>query len=310
MALKKKKKFVALGLWGADANGKPAVITKAAAEAIGPFHDMRSLPRDPSKHGFFVAVAEAVFFDSDPSEPRPYGFIPRLFAERARLKREEPGNVTEQNIKLCLNSLSGKAAQSIGGSEDSPPATACPWYAAATTAGTRRRMIEAALHAPFDIVQFSTDGLVSLEPLPLDIGEDLGQWEYKRIPPGERAIFLQSGLYAYKTEGDEKFTTKTRGMSKQVRTANEWMLHDVPVQWALPSSPDAPETWPTLDVMQTEFVTAGSAVASRSASRSSGDGPESREQSTFMFPVSSAGSICFTPLLYFGDARTSGAPLF
>ena len=87
--------------------------------------------------------------------------------------------MAEQNIKLTLNSLSGKAAQSIGGSETNPPRTACPWYAAATTAGTRRRVMEAALQNPHAIVQFSTDGVVSLAPLNLDIGEGLGQWEAK-----------------------------------------------------------------------------------------------------------------------------------
>jgi hypothetical protein len=38
-----------------------------------------------------------------------------------RASGRRPGNVAEQNIKLTLNSLSAKAAQSIGESETNPP---------------------------------------------------------------------------------------------------------------------------------------------------------------------------------------------
>ena len=294
------ERFVALGLPGVTQNGVSTRITKLDAEAIAPFYGAHSLPREPSRHGLYLAVTEACFFDPDPSEPLPHAFIPELFAERARLKREEPGNVAEQNIKLSLNSLSGKAAQSIGGSEDNPPATANPWYAAATTAGTRRRVLEAALHAPFDVVQFSTDGIVSLALLPLDMGEDLGQWEYKRVPPGEPAVFLQSGLYAYKTDGDAAYTTKTRGMAKRYKTQVEWMLALVPGKWAEPSSPDDPDTWPTLEIMQEEFVTAGSAVASRARFGVIGRWARKPRRVDIHIPGLKRRLNPFRPELYFG----------
>ncbi len=171
--------------------------------------------------------------------------------------------MAEQNIKLTLNSLSGKAAQSVGGNETAPPRTACPWYAAATNAGTRRRVMEAALQNPHAIVQFSTDGIVSLEPLNLDIGEGLGQWEAKRVAPGTPSVFLQSGLYTYRTEDEELPTVKTRGMKRNYQTQEEWLLKRVPAAWRKPSDPNDPSTWPKLEIEQTEFVTAGSAVAGR-----------------------------------------------
>ena len=256
-------KFAELGLPGVEADGLPCDIPPDVAKKIAPCLGVKSLPHRAKDHGLSLLITEAAFFDADESQPRPYAFIPELYEERARLRREEPGNVAEQNIKLCLNSLSGKAAQSIGGSETDPPRSACPWYAAATTAGTRRRVMEAALQNPHAIVQSSTDGVVSEEPLNLDIGERLGQWEAKRVAPGTPSVFLQSGLYTYRTEDEKLPTVKTRGMKRNYETQEEWLLQRVPVEWGKPADPNDPKTWPVLDVEQKEFVTAGSAVSGR-----------------------------------------------
>jgi hypothetical protein len=255
--------FVALGLPGIAADGLPRDIAPDVAKKIAPSLGFKRLPRRAKEHGLNLLITEAAFFEADVDQSRPYAFIPELYDERARLRREEPGNVAEQNIKLSLNSLSGKAAQSIGGSETAPPRTACPWYAAATTAGTRRRVMEVALQNPHAIVQFSTDGVVSQEPLHLDTGEGLGQWEAKRVAPGTPSVFLQSGLYTYRTEDEELPTIKTRGMKRNYETQEEWLLQRVPAAWRAPSDPNEPKTWPTLDIEQTEFVTAGAAVAGR-----------------------------------------------
>ena len=255
--------FVALGLPGVGADGLPCDIAPDVAKKIAPCLGFKRLPRRAKDHGLNLLITEAAFFEADETQPRPYAFIPELYDERARLRREEPGNVAEQNIKLTLNSLSGKAAQSVGGNESAPPRTACPWYAAAATAGTRRRVMEAALQNPHAIVQFSTDGVVSLAPLDLDIGEGLGQWEAKRVAPGTRSVFLQSGLYTYRTEDDQLPTVKTRGMNRNYQTQEEWLLNLVPAAWRKPSDPNDRKTWPELKIEQSEFMTAGSAVAGR-----------------------------------------------
>jgi hypothetical protein len=254
--------FARLGLPGVDAKGFPCDIAPDVAEKLAPCHGVGRLPRKASEHGLILFITEASLFEEDPTQPRPYAFIPRLYEERARLRSEEPGNVAQQTIKLCLNSLSGKAAQSVGGSEDKPPATACPWYAAATTAGTRRRVMEAALQNPHAIVQFSTDGLVSLVPLDLDIGERLGQWELKHIEAGTPSVFLQSGVYTYHTKEDElRATVKARGF----KTTEEILLKDVPAAWRLTVDidPNDERTFPKVEFLQREFMSAGTAVASR-----------------------------------------------
>jgi hypothetical protein len=238
--------FVRLGLPGLSIGGLPR----------GRARDRNGLP-------YNLIITEAVFFDPDKMQPRPYAFIPRYYRERARLRLEEPGNVAEQNIKLTLNGLSGKAAQTIGGSEDKPPATACPWYASATTAGTRRRVMEAALQKPHAIVQFAADGIVSLEPLDLEIGEWMGQWEHKRVLPGTPAVFLLSGVYTYRTEGDENATYKARGMKQNFETLERLLLKAVTAAWAKPCDPANANDEMVVSFDQREFVSAGSAVAGR-----------------------------------------------
>jgi hypothetical protein len=299
--------FVALGLPGVAVDGLPCDIAPDVAKKIAPSLGVNSLPRRAKEHGLNLLITEAAFFEAEEAQPHPYSFIPELYEERARLRREEPGNVAEQNIKLSLNSLSGKAAQSIGGSETAPPRTACPWYAAATTAGTRRRVMEAALQNPHAIVQFSTDGVVSQEPLNLHIGEELGQWEAKRVAPGTPSVFLQSGLYTYRTEDEKLPTIKTRGMKRNYQTQEEWLLQRVPAAWRTPSDPNEPRTWPTLDIEQTEFVTAGSAVAGRKRFETIGRWPKRPRTINVHVPGLKRRLNALRPELYYGiDGRPAG----
>jgi hypothetical protein len=253
------EKFVSMGLTGVDANGMPATIPASDAKALGKLFEGKRMATSIREHGLHFTVTKACFFDPAPDQPKPYAFLPGMYEERTRLKREEPGNVAEQTIKLTTNSLSGKAAQSVGGSEDKPPATACPWYAAATTAGTRRRVMEAMLQDPHAIVQSATDGIVSLVPLELDIGENLGQWEVKHIRTDRPAIFVQSGLYTYTCVEDKETTFKTRGIRK-AETQTEWMPELVPGAWNTPACPNDEDSYPKLSITTTEFMTAGSAV--------------------------------------------------
>ena len=70
---------------------------------------------------------------------------------------ERSGNydIRERAIKLALNSIYGKLAQSVG-SEGMAPAVANPYYAAATTAYCH---LEVALLDPHAIAFFATDGI-------------------------------------------------------------------------------------------------------------------------------------------------------
>ncbi len=105
---------------------------------------------------------------ADADAASPFEFVRELYDLRRDLKLKEIQgegyDILELAIKLCLNSIYGKFAQRIGGSEFDAPSSVCPYYAA-ITAGCRRRVLEAALLDPEAVVMFATDGLVSTRPL-------------------------------------------------------------------------------------------------------------------------------------------------
>ena len=106
-----------------------------------------------------IRVTEAMFFVPATDE-KPFAFVQELFDLRASIIAEDKNDLRGVILKLAINSIYGKLAQSVG-RKGEPPAFASPWMAAAITAGTRRRLIEAALTAPNSIVCFATDGIVS-----------------------------------------------------------------------------------------------------------------------------------------------------
>jgi hypothetical protein len=117
-------------------------------------------------------------------------------------------------LKLAMNSIYGKLAQRIGGTLDKhgdlqPPTIANPWCAGATTAWCRAKVLDAATQKPHAIVNFATDGIISIEPLaPVEPilqgaplyklpiiaglrvvddnfhGKMLGTWTYEQAPTG------------------------------------------------------------------------------------------------------------------------------
>jgi hypothetical protein len=181
-------------------------------------------------------------------------------------------NSAEKNIKLSLNSLYGKMAQKIGGSDGKPPGTANPWYAAAITSWCRRRLLEACLANPQAIVMMATDGIVSLEPLPLKIGSALGDWEYGEATGG---MFLQSGVYFYlkaEIEGDARYVNRLRGGRKSIGGSElrDKVVNGALAGWSTPAD-ELPEgsyvdnraqgRQPAITLEQHSCVTAGKSVS-------------------------------------------------
>lgn len=134
-----------------------------------------------------------------------YGWINEYYAQRAILKQR--GDYAHIAIKLGLNSLYGKTAQSIGWQSQKPRwqnYTLASW----TTAFTRGKILSCLSQNPAAIVAIATDGLFSREKLDVPVSSDLGSWEESRI---ENLFLFQPGVYSYSSEGKE--TRKTRGFS-------------------------------------------------------------------------------------------------
>lgn len=122
----------------------------------------------------------------------PFGWVPDLYRQRAEWKRA--GNPAELPLKLALNSLYGKMAQQVGYNPDTgrrPPNHQLAW-AGYVTSHTRAKLYRAAMQDERMIIQIATDGIFATEPLQVDEGTDLGQWEVARH---DWITMVQSGVY-------------------------------------------------------------------------------------------------------------------
>lgn len=120
----------------------------------------------------------------------------------------------EKIIKLGLNSLYGKTAQQLGGTEDKPPAYHQLEWAGYITSATRARLYLAGILQPSSIIGFATDGIFSTAPLPLPINREkqIGAWELKEPLPDGMTIAM-AGVYWWHMKGGE-FNHFSRGFDK------------------------------------------------------------------------------------------------
>lgn len=133
---------------------------------------------------------------------QPFAWIPELYEYRKKLGKSGQGMV----LKLGMNSLYGKLAQSVG-----RPQFANIVYAGMVTAGTRGMIHNAIrLAGPDNVVMVATDAVYAKRPIQgLDLGSGLGEWEAKEF--GEYLVILPGLHYA----GDSS-RLKTRSIPVRV----------------------------------------------------------------------------------------------
>lgn len=172
------------------------------------------IPRD-----LWSFIEEAWFpCEQGPVDIFPFTFVAEMYEQRAKLKAaNQPHQLA---LKLALNSLYGKLAQSKGASKDGlkwkyPTFHESVW-AGWITAYTRRKISDA-LHSvnPSSIIATETDSVFSLEPLPVSVGEGLGEWDCDVL---DGIKYIQSGVSLVKRNNTWNF--KTRGFTVK-RTENE-----------------------------------------------------------------------------------------
>ncbi len=140
---------------------------------------------------------------------KPFGFVPSEFAKRAQWKKKETYNPAQKVIKLALNSLYGKEAQSIGGTKDNPPPFHCLQWAGYITSYCRAKQLEAMCLDPSAIIMSVTDGIYSIRPLPLPLGKNLGDWEESEHQIVD-IVTVQAGVYFTTAKWDTEPTEKDR----------------------------------------------------------------------------------------------------
>lgn len=163
-------------------------------------------------HGGRLKVVEAWVFHPATDE-KPFAYVGPLFEQRRVLKRA--GDGAHVGIKLGLNSQYGKLAQQVGwriqpdGSLRIPPYHQLEW-AGYVTAMCRSMVLRAALPNLRHVIAWETDALFTDEPLDLNIGSALGEWEATEF---RDLTYLQSGMY-FATAADGAVVEKTRGVDK------------------------------------------------------------------------------------------------
>src|SRR5437660_9483876 len=90
------------------------------------------------------------------SSTKPFSFIPDVYAYRQQLIQE--GSGAEKALKLAINSLYGKTAQSVGYSTDrnrGKPPYHNMVVAGMTTSKTRAKLMEAAMQKPDSVIMLA-----------------------------------------------------------------------------------------------------------------------------------------------------------
>lgn len=144
--------------------------------------------------------------------------IEEAFAYRAELKAK--GHPSHVAVKLVLNSMYGKFAQTVGKATYHSPI-----WAGLITAQTRAELNR---HITNDVVLVMTDSIWSSKPLEVPVGNHLGGWEHQ----DEDFLWLaEAGLYsAGNLDSDTSFTWQ-RGYDKTnpvdiQRLVKEWTKGD------------------------------------------------------------------------------------
>lgn len=181
-----------------------------------------------------IPILDGYVFDQECNH-KPFAQLTELYAERKQLKNPNVGggyDGAEKVLKLLINSLYGKTAQSIGWRlvnrngewiAERPPFQSYIW-AGLITSGCRAMVLDLALREGADVVSFATDGIISRTKIPgVEDSSELGEWEASEY----RNVYLfQSGIYTYETydkvtdedgnpTGEKEWTrhTKTRGFA-------------------------------------------------------------------------------------------------
>jgi hypothetical protein len=150
------------------------------------------------------------------TDSRPFSFIEEMFDARRVFKQQ--GSSSERALKLVMNSIPGKLAQSVGG-RDGPPRWHQFEYAGYITSFTRAMIYQAIQLNPDAIIAAETDAVFSMEPLDLPHSDNLGDWERKEY---DGITYLQSGYY-YALKGEE-IVCKYRGMDRDGDTGQPYGL--------------------------------------------------------------------------------------
>lgn len=221
---------------------------------------LNTIPDHPSHQ---VTVTDAWIFTPNvthsQTDERPFAWVQHYYQTRQAIvqKTSSLPYGAQMVLKLGLNSLYGKTAQSLGydpGSKRLPPFHSL-LYAGFITASTRAKLWLAAMQAPDAIVMMATDGIISTVPLHLPESTEkvLGAWEATEY---DLIAAIQSGVYVTK-QGDT-WSFRQRGLDNDSEA--EVFLDKVYQHWSDPKT-----CYTKLGITQTRMIGIKTAVRSDNA---------------------------------------------
>lgn len=154
----------------------------------------------------------------------PFAWVQQMYDDRAAMKAA--GNPAQKALKLGMNSLYGKLAQSTGARKDKrsgewlKPKWHNVLWAGWVTAATRARIFDALRKQRATVVAIETDAVFTTKPIPdITLGEGLGEWEETTI---DQILYIFSGVYYALNNGVWKL--KSRGVeSDRSHSADYWL---------------------------------------------------------------------------------------
>ena len=172
-------------------------------------------------HGGFpkrtIRVLDAFHFTPSDPDFHPLGLLRDKYALRKWFEHEV--NPAWMAIKLTLNAIYGKLAQSVSGmaqfgakdGKGRRPTFHQIEYAGFMASTCRARVYAAACQKPNAILAFATDGILSREALDLPVSEEMGDWDLESF---EAATLVQSGVYRLQ-KPDGKWQARGRGFAER-----------------------------------------------------------------------------------------------
>lgn len=158
-----------------------------------------------------TTIKKGYVFDSDGS--RPMEWVKDYYYERKKMQAVR--NASEKALKLCINSTYGIMAQRSGWHAETPdkiPTYHQLEWAGWITSSTRAALFGAHLHLKDyqNLVAFETDSIMTQEPIPLPLSDNLGDW---KLTVYDEGYYLQSGLGWFR-KGDV-WEVKRRGLDPE-----------------------------------------------------------------------------------------------
>ena len=167
---------------------------------------------------------------------RPFNFVNDVYGKRLGYKRSGMKGQALA-IKLALNAMPGKMAQSAGykgfgeygrGGEGShgefwgKPPFFSMLYAGYIISSVRAKVYDAMMQDPTAIIAVATDGIWSERPLELDTGEWMGQWKGEVL---DGFTSIQAGVYFSKKmdgEGIYHYRGFNQGSISEEEVIRQW----------------------------------------------------------------------------------------